>query len=125
MASDRELADRIRDGLAALQPVREVKMFGGLGFMINDKLTVFARRDGGLILRCSPSRVGELELKGAQIAEMGGRAAGAGWIQVSADQVLTTETLGFWLGVAVDHRCSPTRSTTNKSTVNGRSSSRR
>lgn len=113
MAYDRELADRIRDGLGPLQPVREVKMFGGLGFMINKKLAVFARPDGGLILRCAPSRVGELELKGAQVAEMGGRTAGAGWLQVSADQVSTEETLDFWLDVAVDHSRSATRSTTN------------
>lgn len=109
MAYDRELADRIRDGLAPVQPVREVKMFGGLGFMINGKLAVFAHGDGGMWLRCSPSRVGELERKGAEAADMGnGRSMGAGWLRVNADQVPTDETLDFWLDVALDYNRSAT-----------------
>lgn len=109
MTYDRELADRIRDGLASGQPVREVTMFGGLGFMINGKLAVFAHGDGGMWLRCSPSRVGELEGKGAQAAEMGnGRSMGAGWLQVSAEMVPTDETLDFWLDIALDYNRSTT-----------------
>ncbi len=56
MAYDHELADRMRDRLAPLRP-REVAMFGGLGFMINGKFTVFAHGDGGMWLRCAPERV--------------------------------------------------------------------
>lgn len=104
MAYDRELADRIRDWLAPRQSVREVTMFGGLGFMINDKLTVFAHGGGGLWLRCAPSRVDELERKGAQAADMGnGRSMGVGWLQVSGDCLSTEETLGFWLDTALEH----------------------
>ncbi|MCX5424766.1 TfoX/Sxy family protein [Streptomyces sp. NBC_00078] len=92
-----------------MQSVREVHMFGGLGFMVNGKLAVFAHGDGGMWLRCTPSRVGELERKGAQCADMGnGRNMGAGWVQVSAEQVPTEETLDFWLDVALDHHRSAT-----------------
>jgi hypothetical protein len=79
-------------------------MFGGLGFMINGKLTAFAHGDGGMWLRCAPERVDELERRGAQAAEMGkGRTMGPGWLRVSADLVSTEETLAFWLDAALDH----------------------
>lgn len=111
MGYDQELADRIREGLAPVRSVREVKMFGGLGFMVNGKLAVFAHGGGGMWLRCSPSRVDELEREGARPADMGnGRGMGAGWLQVSADQVRTDETLDFWLDVALDYNRSATTS---------------
>ena len=104
MPYDVELADRIRDGLSAQRVVREAAMFGGLGFMINNKLAVFAHSDGGLWLRAAPQRQSELEARGAQPADMGaGRAMGPGWLKVGADTVTTQKGLMFWLGVAVDY----------------------
>lgn len=104
MTYDPEMADRIRDGLVPQPSLREVKMFGGLGFMINGKLAVFAHGDGGMWVRCAPSRVEELEREGAQAADMGnGRSMGPGWLQVSADQVSTEEALDFWLGAALEY----------------------
>lgn len=109
MTYDLELADRIRDGLVPQPSLREVKMFGGLGFMINGKLAVFAHGDGGMWIRCAPSRVEELERHGARVADMGnGRNMGPGWLRVSADQVPTEETLDFWLSAALDHNHSTT-----------------
>jgi hypothetical protein len=45
MAYDRRLADRIRAALAG-RAVREAGMFGGLTFMVNDKIAVAADRLG-------------------------------------------------------------------------------
>lgn len=109
MAYDLELADRIRDGLASQPSLREVKMFGGLGFMLNGKLAVFAHGDGTMWLRCAPSQVSDLKRKGARAADMGnGRNMSPGWLQVSADQVLTEESLDFWLSAALTHNRSLT-----------------
>jgi len=107
VAYDHELAERMRDRLAPLEP-REVAMFGGLGFMINGKLAAFAHGDGGMWLRCAPERVDELERQGAQAAEMGkGRTMGPGWLRVSAELVSTEETLAFWLDAALGHNQRP------------------
>lgn len=46
MAYDEELAARIRDAFSGEPRVREVKMFGGLSFMVNDRITATARHDG-------------------------------------------------------------------------------
>lgn len=40
MAYDELLADRIRDALSDQESLREQKMFGGLAFMVRDKMVV-------------------------------------------------------------------------------------
>jgi TfoX/Sxy family transcriptional regulator of competence genes len=99
------LVDRIRANLAAEPSTREVLMFGGLSFMVNDKLVVAAQRDGDLLVRADPERNRELvALPGAGPAEMGaGRAMGPGWISVSARTLAADEQLSFWTGVALEY----------------------
>lgn len=55
MAYDEELADRIRVMLGAAPPVREVKMFGGLAFMVHERMVVCVRGGGDLLVRTDPS----------------------------------------------------------------------
>lgn len=59
MAIDEKLAGQVRLALADSSALREVKMFGGLGFMLNGNM-VAACSDRGLLVR-----VGELGLAGA------------------------------------------------------------
>ncbi|MDH5520397.1 MAG: TfoX/Sxy family protein, partial [Acidimicrobiia bacterium] len=59
MAYDRELAERIRSALAHL-PVVEKSMFGGLSFMVNNKIAVTANTHGDLMVRCDPAEVEKL-----------------------------------------------------------------
>ncbi len=103
--TDRErLADRVRPLLAAGSPGREVPMFGGLSFMVDDRMAVFVRRDGGLLVRADPERSRKLlALEGTRAAEMGGRAMGPEWIDVAAEAIATDERLAFWIQVALDH----------------------
>lgn len=100
------LADRVRAALPDGRRVREVSMFGGLSFMVDESMVVAAGSDGGLLVRISPARYDELlTLAGAQPAVMGAeRPMGPGWIMVSTDALVTDEQLGFWLGVALQHR---------------------
>jgi len=60
VAYDTGLADRIRDALAVKPSVREVKMFGGLSFLVNESMVVSARSDGRLLVRADPEQAGEL-----------------------------------------------------------------
>lgn len=99
------LADRIRTTLAAEPSSREVSMFGGLSFMVNEKMVVSVRRDGDLLVRVDPERSPELAtLPGARPAEMGtGRAMGPGWTCVAEEAIATDEQLSFWIDVALEY----------------------
>jgi len=54
------LVDRVRDALAAKPSVREVKMFGGLSFMVNNRIVVSVRGGGDLLVRADPEQADEL-----------------------------------------------------------------
>ena len=45
MAFDSVLAERLRDMLAPIGPIREVRMFGGLAFMLHGHMCVCVRGD--------------------------------------------------------------------------------
>jgi hypothetical protein len=110
MAYDRVLAERVRAALADHPAVREVSMFGGLAFMVNDKLAVHADSHGGLLVRCDPARADDLLGETtAEQAEMNGRTMGKGWLAVRADGVGSDETLSFWVGVALQYNDKVTR----------------
>jgi TfoX/Sxy family transcriptional regulator of competence genes len=105
VAYNGELVDRVRDALAAKPSVREVKMFGGLSFMVNEKMVVSVRGDGDLLVRTDPEQADELlTVKGARPAEMGaGRAMNKGWIAVDEEALATDEAFDFWIDVALKY----------------------
>ena len=73
MTAEREaLADRVRAALPHDRPVREVSMFGGLSFMVDDSMVVAVGREGDLLVRIDPARNDELlTVPGAKPAVMG------------------------------------------------------
>ena len=100
-----DLIERIRALLADQPSTREVAMFGGRSFMVNEKMVVSALKGGDLLVRVAAARHDELTAQpGAEQAEMGTeRSMGPGWISVSAASLATEEGLSFWLGVALDY----------------------
>lgn len=103
MAYDRELADRVREILSG-RVVREVTMFGGLTFMVNDKITATANTAGNLMVRCDPDRAEALlERDGAEWPYMRGRKMSKGWIVVPSDRVDSDEVLQSWIQEALDY----------------------
>ncbi|WP_232847685.1 TfoX/Sxy family protein [Occultella kanbiaonis] len=100
-----ELIDRLRDLLAGEPSTREVAMFGGRSFMVNDAMVVSALKPGDLLVRVPAERHDELLARpGAEQAEMGaGRTMGPGWISVSASHLDTAAALSEWLEVALAH----------------------
>ncbi len=105
------LIERVRRALEDTgKPVREVRMFGGLSFMVADKLTVSVGRDDDLLVRVDPDRHQELiEHAGAETAEMGGRTMGPGWVHVTGSALTSDAELGVWLEVALAHHARLTR----------------
>ena len=72
MPSDEELAGYVRAALADAGPVREVKMFGGLGFMLNGNMVAASSRRG-LLVRVGEHGVPDALARGAQPMIMNGR----------------------------------------------------
>ena len=99
MAYDEELADRIRELLAAEPGVTEKRMFGGLAFLIGGNMAVTASGRGGVMVRVDPAKLEKLvATTNAQLVEMGGREM-RGWLRVGADDVRTTRQLARWVGI--------------------------
>jgi TfoX/Sxy family transcriptional regulator of competence genes len=99
------LAVRVRAALPQERAVREVSMFGGLSFMLDNRLVVSVNRDGSLLVRIDPDRSAELlSVPDAEPAVMGAdRPMGPGWITVTANGLTTDQQLADWVGVALQH----------------------
>ncbi len=111
MAYDAELAERVRGALTDEKNVREVKMFGGLAFMVNEEMVACVSGGGGaLLVRVSRSRDAEyLEVVGARRAEMGkGRSMGEGWITVDEDALTEDRDLHFWIDAVLQYNAEKT-----------------
>jgi hypothetical protein len=102
MAYDEDLANRIRELIAAEPGVVEQKMFGGLAFLIGGHMSVSASGRGGLLLRVPPEETGTLLAKPhAGPFEMRGRTMD-GWLRIDPEGVRTKRQLEPWVkrGVA-------------------------
>jgi hypothetical protein len=101
MAYDEDLANRIREILGTEQDLIEMKMFGGLAFLIGGHMAVSASGQGGLLLRCDPAETDALCAKpGAARFEMRGRAMD-GWLRVEPDAVASKRQLERWVARGV------------------------
>lgn len=99
------LAQRLRDILASHQNVREVRMFGGLSFMVDERMAVAAGRDGDLLVRTDPAAYDDLLRRGGEPAHMGDdRPMGRGWLTVPHERIQDNEALAYWVNVGIDSR---------------------
>ena len=73
MIAERDLAARVRAALAGASEVREVKMFGGVGFMLNGNLVAAASKRGLLARVGKAQQPQALAERGAALMEMRGR----------------------------------------------------
>ena len=111
MAYDEDLANRIRELIAAGADVSERRMFGGLAFLVAGHMAVAASREGGLMVRVDPDATDTLLAKPhARPFEMRGRALD-GWLRVDAEGVRTKRQLAPWVerGVAYARSLPPKR----------------
>ena len=102
MAYDEDLANRIRELIAAEDGLTEKKMFGGLAFLIGGNMSVAASGQGGLLVRVDPAQSDALSAKPhVGPMEMRGRTMD-GWLRVAPEGVRTKRQLEPWVrrGVA-------------------------
>ncbi len=99
MAYDEELANRIRELIAGDPDVTEMRMFGGLAFLVAGNMSVAASGQGGLMVRVDPKDAQALLAKPhARPFEMRGRPM-EGWLRVDAEGVRTKRELEPWVQV--------------------------
>lgn len=99
------LAGRVRELLAPRQNVRELRMFGGQSFMVDDRLSVAVRRNGDLLVHTDPTAYDELIRRGGEPAYMGSdRPMGRGWLTVPLHRLQDEGELAYWITVGVDSR---------------------
>lgn len=97
VAYDAALANRIRDLLAADADLSEMKMFGGLAFLVGGNMAVAASGQGGIMVRVDPASSESLvSTTRARLVEMRGRPM-QGWLRVDTDDVRTTRQLAKWV----------------------------
>lgn len=101
MAYDEQLAARIRELLADEPGLTEMKMFGGLAFLIEGNMSVAASGQGGLLLRVDPEQTEELAGEPhAGPFVMRGRPMD-GWLRVDVEGARTDEQLRRWVALGV------------------------
>ena len=97
MAYDEKLAERMREMVAEVDDVTEMKMFGGLAFLVGGNMAIAASGQGGALVRVDPDESEDLcATTSARPMEMRGRQM-SGWLQVPADEVATKKQLGKWV----------------------------
>lgn len=97
MAYDEDLANRLRELLADEDAITEKKMFGGLAFLLNGRMSVSASRSGGILLRIDPAET-DACLARAHVSrmQMGGRTMD-GWITIAPEGLKTKRQLEPWV----------------------------
>jgi TfoX/Sxy family transcriptional regulator of competence genes len=104
MAHNEQLADRVREILAATtNNVEEKKMFGGLSFMVNDKMCVGVRADK-MMVRIDPATSDDVVAAADGAAEVmihGGKEM-KGFIFVDEEALRTKKDLQHWIKMALE-----------------------
>jgi len=103
MAYDETLANRTREIIALTHKnIEEKKMFGGLCFMVNDKMCVGVEKDR-LMVRLNPEKYEEvLENEGCTPMDFTGKVM-KGYVFVRTDVLNTKKKLEYWLKLALEY----------------------
>ena len=103
MAYNEKLADRVREIIAVTHTnVEEKKMFGGLCFMVNDKMCVGVEQER-LMVRLNPAKYEEvIEKNGCKPMDFTGKVM-KGFVFVDADVLTTKKKLEYWIKLALEY----------------------
>ena len=102
MAYDEKLADRVRELISLTYKItEEKKMFGGLCFMVNDKMCVGVEKER-LMVRLNPDLMEEvMEKEGCKPMDFTGRIM-QGYVFVDIEALNTKRKLEYWINLALE-----------------------
>lgn len=96
MSYSESLANKIRESLVNLPKVEERNMFGGVCFMVDDKMCIGVVNDE-MMCRIGPDAYEEaLEKKGCRQMNFTGKEM-KGYVFVSEESVQTLSDLDYWI----------------------------
>ena len=103
MAYNEKLADRVRELISPTHKItEEKKMFGGLCFMVNDKMCVGVENER-MMLRIDPAKYEEvMEMEGCRPMDFTGKVM-KGFVFVDANVLNTKRKLEYWLNLALEY----------------------
>jgi len=103
MAYNEKLAARTRELIAATHKnVEEKSMFGGLCFMVNDKMCVGVEKER-LMVRLNPDIYDEvMEKEGCMPMDFTGRIM-KGYVFVDIEALNTKKKLEYWINLALEY----------------------
>ena len=103
MAYNEKLADMTRELISQTHKnVEEKAMFGGLCFMVNDKMCVGVEKER-LMVRLDPAKYEEvMEREGCKPMDFTGKVM-KGYVFVDADVLNTKRKLEYWIKLALDY----------------------
>ena len=103
MAYNEKLADRTREIIAVTHKnIEQKKMFGGLCFMVNDKMCVGVEKER-LMVRLNPELFDEvIEKEGCTPMDFTGKIM-KGFVFVNEDVLTTKKKLEYWVNLALDY----------------------
>lgn len=103
MAYNKKLADMTRELIAAQhKKIVEKAMFGGLCFMVNDKMCVGVEKER-LMVRLDPAKYDEvMEKEGCKPMDFTGKVM-KGFVFVDAEVLTTKKKLQYWIDLALEY----------------------
>lgn len=103
MAYNEKLADMTRELIALThKKVQEKAMFGGLCFMVNDKMCVGVEKER-LMVRLDPAKYEEvIEKEGCMPMNFTGKVM-KGFVFVDAAALTTKRKLDYWIKLALEY----------------------
>lgn len=103
MAYNEKLAARTRDIISKTHKItEEKKMFGGLCFMVNNKMCVGVEQER-MMVRLDPALYDEvMEMEGCRPMDFTGKPM-KGYVFVDATALTTQKKLTYWISLALDY----------------------
>jgi TfoX/Sxy family transcriptional regulator of competence genes len=103
MSYNEKLADRTRELISLTHKISEEKrMFGGLCFMVNDKMCIGVEKDR-LMVRLDPEKYDEvMEKEGCEPMDFTGKVM-KGYVFVDEDALTTKKKLEYWVKLALEY----------------------
>ncbi len=101
MAYSEKLAARVRTALASQKNIEEKRMFGGLCFMVNDKMCIGVNQDE-MMCRIGPEAEEEaMERNGARPMDFTGKPM-KGYVFVHEDGLKKKSDFEYWINLCLD-----------------------
>ena len=105
MASDEQLAERVRRIVGKRKGLTEKKMFGGLAFLLHGNMSC-GIHGNELIVRIDPETTGSaLDEPGTRVFDITGRPM-KGWLLVNATALNDETALAKWIRRGLDYAAS-------------------